>query len=544
MRAVSHNFAFAMLAGVALFGQNGGLQGQWKAQIQWNAQAKDAGAADILFQFAVAADGRIEGTFGIPQMGIEEVPITLVAVKGSEVQIQIRSLQVEFQGTLDSQGAEVAGTLRRNGESVPMRLTLVKRTLDRQPEPKPAPQEVVEWFRDGAIPLRTPEAGHGFEDMRPLREIVGNARIVSLGEATHGTREFFQLKHRLLEFLVTEMGFTVFAIEANWPESLALNNYVLSGKGDPVAALDGLHFWTCNSQEVLDMVLWMRRYNQDPAHPNKVKFFGFDMQFADLAVRSLAAFLGLVDPGAAEQFARAMEPLDASSTGTVEIRRLSDVQRRQIGVAAAELAQSLDRNREQYATRSSDSEWRLARRNADIVRQAANLADPAARDRFMAENVKWILDQEPPGAKIVLWAHNGHVATAPGAGQPVPMGAHLRRMYGDELVTLGFAFNQGAFRASDASTRRLREFTVRPAAASSLDGALAATGLPLFVVDLRKTPKTGPVAGWLMQEQRSREVGATYSDEWERTYQPLRITQSFDLLLFVERTSAAVSVAH
>jgi erythromycin esterase len=87
---------------------------------------------------------------------------------------------------------------------------------------------VAEWVRSTAIRLQTVEAGHGFADLQPLKRVVGNARIVSLGEATHGTREFFQLKHRLLEFLATEMGFTIFSIEANLPEAYRLNDYVLT----------------------------------------------------------------------------------------------------------------------------------------------------------------------------------------------------------------------------------------------------------------------------------------------------------------------------
>src|SRR5688572_2644001 len=86
---------------------------------------------------------------------------------------------------------------------------------------------VAEWVRSTAIRLQTVEAGRGFADLQPLKRVVGNARIVSLGEATHGTREFFQLKHRLLEFLATEMGFTIFSIEANLPEAYRLNDYVL-----------------------------------------------------------------------------------------------------------------------------------------------------------------------------------------------------------------------------------------------------------------------------------------------------------------------------
>src|SRR5947209_4696559 len=122
-------------------------------------------------------------------------------------------------------------------------------------------QTVVEWIRAHAVPLKTVEAGHGFSDMEPLKSIVGDARIVSLGEATHGTREFFQLKHRMLEFLASEMGFTVFSIEATMPEGFDVNEYVLTGKGDPAKALAALGFWTWDTEEVLDMIRWMRTYN-------------------------------------------------------------------------------------------------------------------------------------------------------------------------------------------------------------------------------------------------------------------------------------------
>jgi hypothetical protein len=109
---------------------------------------------------------------------------------------------------------------------------------------EPPPQEVVDWIGAHAIPLATVEAGHGFDDIAPIAKLIGNARVVALGEATHGSREFFQLKHRVLEYLVARQSFTVFAIEANQPECRAINDYVLHGTGDPKAALDGIYFWT------------------------------------------------------------------------------------------------------------------------------------------------------------------------------------------------------------------------------------------------------------------------------------------------------------
>src|SRR5580704_5193640 len=96
------------------------------------------------------------------------------------------------------------------------------------PVPKP---EVSHWIRENAVPLKTVIAGAGFNDLASLKQWIGSARLVGLGEATHGTREFFQLKHRMLEFLVSELGFSIFSIEANMPEAYRLNDYVLTGRG-------------------------------------------------------------------------------------------------------------------------------------------------------------------------------------------------------------------------------------------------------------------------------------------------------------------------
>lgn len=165
---------------------------------------------------------------------------------------------------------------------------------------KPSPQ--VEWIRANAIPLKTVEAGHGFDDMMPLKRVVGTARIVGLGEATHGTREFFQLKHRMVEFLATQMGFTIFSIEANMPEAYKLNDYVLHGTGDPKELLRGMYFWTWQTEEVLAMVEWMREFNR--SGKGHIEFTGFDMQTPTVAAEIVhkyisehdASYLPTLDP--------------------------------------------------------------------------------------------------------------------------------------------------------------------------------------------------------------------------------------------------------
>src|ERR1043165_6515328 len=125
-------------------------------------------------------------------------------------------------------------------------------------QPSRPDQPVVDWITANAVRLKTSEAGNGFADMQPLKKIIGDARIVSLGEATHGTREFFQLKHRLIEFCVSELGFNLIAMETEFGSALAVNDYVLEGKGNAADALCGMGYWCWDTQEVLALIEWIR----------------------------------------------------------------------------------------------------------------------------------------------------------------------------------------------------------------------------------------------------------------------------------------------
>jgi erythromycin esterase-like protein len=161
--------------------------------------------------------------------------------------------------------------------------------------PKPAE---LDWLKTNALPLKTCEAGRGFDDLAPFKSIVGKARIVSLGECTHGTREVFQMKHRFLEYLASQCGFTIFSIEASMPEAYRLNEYVLEGKGDPAKLIGGMYFWTWNTEEVLAMVQWMRQFNQ--SGKGRLEFTGFDMQTPDVAMENVTRFVRTNDPARAK----------------------------------------------------------------------------------------------------------------------------------------------------------------------------------------------------------------------------------------------------
>jgi erythromycin esterase len=368
-----------------------------------------------------------------------------------------------------------------------------------------------------------------------------------MGEATHGTREFFQLKHRMLEFLATEMDFTIFSIEANMPEAYRLNDYVLNGNGDPAKLLKGMYFWTWDTQEVLDMIRWMREFNK--SGKGRIEFTGFDMQFPDVAMATARDFVAKNDPEYALNLQKASDlARSAISKGTSQEQNL---QMKSLWARAAkdfvdpkiaasswqDVVQHLEANRSFYRSQgllSHDIDWVI--QNARVVLQCMQMkSGEVSRDQSMAENVKWIVDHNP-GAKIVLWAHNGHVAFRGWSGS---MGVALRRMFGGQMVVFGFAFNQGSFQAWEPG-KTLTNFTVRPAPSGSLDATLAATGIPLFALDLRQAPNTGPVATWLQTLHQTRSIGALYSDNTAQGYYlNQEVIACYDALLFVETTTAA-----
>lgn len=393
----------------------------------------------------------------------------------------------------------------------------------------------VDWARKNAVPLKTVEAGSGFEDMARIGGIVGDAQIVALGEATHGTREFFQLKHRIIEYLATQKGFTIFAIEANMPEAYRMNAFVLRGEGDPKQLLKGMYFWTWDTQEVLDLVLWMREFNRSGR--GHIEFTGFDMQNPTAAMDIVRRFIQRLEPAYSGEVSRIYGDVTQEAKQWRNDYGTGTARRQRIAADCAGITKHLEARRamsmEQHG--ADDLEW--ASQMARVVHQSVQAAaGEKSRDESMAENVKWIADHSP-GAKLALWAHNGHV-TYEGYSYK-PMGSHLKKMSGSRIVNFGFKFNEGTFRAY-GSDKRLQEFTIGPAPDGSLDHALSSTEIPLFALDVRKLPKDGPIAAWAGKPHLSRSIGAVYGGpDADSSLVNAPAAEMFDVLLFVAKTSAA-----
>jgi erythromycin esterase len=415
--------------------------------------------------------------------------------------------------------------------------------------PQPAPDQVVAWIKQNAVSIRTPEPGQGFSDLLPLKKIIGSARVVAMGETTHGTREIFQMKHRFLEFLVEEMGFNVFAMEGVETQALAINDYVLHGNGDLEKVMARLGVWC--TEEIITMIQWMKAYNADPTHKKKVKFYGIEVGESRDAVTYLEKYLEKVDPATVKKFEKILSLFKKIDAYKI-VMKYSDKEYKELQEILKRFLSCFDREKTAYTARSSPLEWARARQYVRHLQQYAEYSFiPGDNDycfldlraRFMAENTRWILDTEPPGTKIMLWAHNFHISLSQYPGYPfIFMGMHLRRMLGNDYLAIGFVFNRGSFQGLDFTSASrehiaLKSFTVGPYP-GSYGMAMSRTGIPFFFLDLHRVPASGPVHDWFSVPRVCKWVNFIYDNEKDIKYL-FQLPRLFDAVIFIDKTTRA-----
>jgi erythromycin esterase len=410
--------------------------------------------------------------------------------------------------------------------------------LDAVWPPGPPPPAVVDWVREHEIPLTTVEPGHGLADLAPLRAIVGDARVVGLGEATHGTGEIFQLKHRMLEYLVSELGFNVLAIETGLPESFAIEEYVQGGPGDPEMLLAGESaVW--RTDELADVLLWMREWNR--THTRKVHVQGLDMRRGGVAARDVLAYLEGTDRAVlSAPFVRALAPVADPATYS-EVTRRPKPDLAALATQARELVAWLETRRAQLVAKSGVESWWRAAMQARVLAQlfewlaAGDMRGGVlVRERAMADNALRALERYGPGTRAAVWAHNAHIAGDHEAEPPM-MGVHLRVRLGADYRAIGSVLGSGAYQAWDAKTNGLKEFPIPPAAPGSLENTLAAAGRPVALLDLRALPASGVAADWFRAFQVMRQFDGLFDDERPPGWASPRkiLTREYDALAFV-----------
>lgn len=436
--------------------------------------------------------------------------------------------------------------MRRMGFALPWAVALVAcgdgvTSPEQQPDTTlPAiPAEATAWLQGVARPFDGSHLSLPHDDLEFLRDVVGDARIVSLGENTHGTRDFFEMKARILRFLVEEMGFDAFAIEATMPEAFRLDDYVRTGVGDPAELLAGLYFWTWNTESLLEMIQWMRAHNEAGG---EVGFYGFDMQFPGMGLHNVIEYLRDVDADAVAVALDRVACLADYANGP-DGRTPSPGYRDQTAAFRSACRTSLDAvrddllaNQAAYEAASSAQAFARALQSLRVsVQFDLMVSGEQLRDESMAENTIWLADHLGPDAKIVLWAHNFHVSTIPGA-----QGSFMRTAFGDDMVIIAFTHEEGTFtavRQSGSSYLGLQSHVLDRVRAFSYEHYLGSVDMPHYVVDMRGLDLSPSAASWLAGPRSSRHIGCCYDRGRPGSYwNGYQLPQIYDVLIHFRST--------
>lgn len=429
-----------------------------------------------------------------------------------------------------------------------------KEHIQLQNRRKARKDSVISWIKNTSIPLQSVKTETGLKDLSYLTPVLKDVQIVGLGEIGHGTKEIFQMKHRMLEFLVKEMGFTIFAIEASHVGCKLINDYVLHGKGTSREALTAQGFWIWNTEEVIEMIEWIRNYNKTVADNQKVQFVGIDTQTVGLesAYKNVSEFVKNI-----EESKRPKIAVDSIFNQLIAKRRElfkdASVTRSKLYSLLSYLVLHESRlvhktSKQKYAGIISD-----LRKIIQGVESGDNKLEENTsyniRDEYMAQTVLEVLQNEKPGTKMVLWAHNAHISKDTEKivnGKARPLGSILKEYLAEKYYAIGFSTNQGSFRAMNYNAKEKKYdknaiFTLPPAKEGSLDWYFTQADKDIFFIDFVKSLHSKTVTTFLNKERKAYSYGASWSlDYGILPAFDISPGKNFDGMIFIKETSHSI----
>jgi erythromycin esterase-like protein len=405
--------------------------------------------------------------------------------------------------------------------------------------------------RAAAVPLQGP--GGSWD---PLLEAAGDARLVLLGEATHGTHEFYRARAEITRRLVTERGFAAIAVEADWPDAWRAGAWAcgMDHDGDAGTALGGFRRfprWMWRNDETARLLRWLRAHNASVGDPDRrVGFYGLDLYSLFTSIEAVVHHLERVDPAAAERARSRYGCFDRAGGDPQAYGYAAE-----LGMSEAchdEVVRQLQELRDARAGSRPSSDLFHAEQNARLVKNAEeyyrSMFSPGIsswnlRDCHMADTLDALaahLEDRGVAPKIVVWEHNSHVgdarATEMGERGEWTVGRLARERHGDDPFLVGFTTHHGSVTAASDWGEPAERKRVRPALPGSVEALFHETGIGSFFLALDR----GEGAGALLEPRLERAIGVIYRPETERGshYFLASVAGQFDAVVHFDRTHA------
>ncbi len=394
--------------------------------------------------------------------------------------------------------------------------------------------ELINALNQQLIPIKVEPADSNFDDLQKLKPLLKDKQVIGLGEATHGTHEFFAFKHRMLMFLVKEMGVKSFVIEADFAGTQQMNDYVVYGKGDVQKGLAGMGFGVWMTQEVVDMANWIKAYNATQLPENKVSFYGCDMQWGTTPIKQLKDYLqplGQFTPVmdrsvvSFNQYTASLSNQDKQNIKDA-VTELSQVKFDEAGIAKAEMYQQYVKQLQQFVAYLDAKSSFFPTRQSDW------------RDRCMAENCEWIYNYTGH-KKMMIWAHNGHINKSSGNHRLNRMGMYLAKTFPNTYYAMGFDFYQGSVRYYDRDLRKSTGADLPPIKPDATGALFAQCSTPNFIIDIKSASANPLLKKYFSAKNPSLFYGGDYTKGRPTSYVTYILKDTFDAIIFIRETIAA-----
>jgi erythromycin esterase-like protein len=414
--------------------------------------------------------------------------------------------------------------------------------------------------RQDSVARLLTESAEAFADIEgaelgALLERIGDAKVVLLGEATHGTSEFYQMRARITRELVTRLGFTLVAVEADWPDACWVDRYVRHAPRPPSLGEPFVRFptWMWRNREVLEFVDWLRERNGGITNPvARVGFYGLDLYSLYGSIGAVLDYLDEVDPSAARVARERYGCLAPWAADPAGYGRAALTQRHWSceNEVVAMLVDLLDRRLE-YARRDGER-FLDAAQNARLVANAeryyramyyGSVASWNLRDQHMFDTLGTLLAFHGPDAKAVVWEHNSHIgdaaATEMGVRGEHNVGHLCRQAFGEAAYLVGFGTDNGTVAAAANWDAPMEVMAVRPAHPESYERICHQSEVPAFLLPLRE-PARPEVREELIPPRLERAIGVIYrpDTELQSHYFQASLPHQFDEYIWLDRTAA------
>ena len=404
--------------------------------------------------------------------------------------------------------------------------------------------------REGCEPVRDIEQ----DDLGALVERLGDARVVLLGEATHGTSEFYRMRTRITRELVRRRGVNIVAVEADWPDAAHLDRYAraLPQARWPETPFERFPTWMWRNLEVSQLIEWLRELNAERPEAERVSFRGLDLYSMFTSIQAVLEYLDQVDAETAAIARNRYACLTPLARNPEVYGRMALTGRyRSCEAAVVDMLRQLLARRLEL-TSSDGGRFFDAVRNAEVIASAeqyyramyyGRVESWNLRDRHMFDTLRALLDFHGPESRAVVWEHNSHVgnaaATEMGDAGEWNVGQLCVERLGDAAYKVGFGTDRGWVMAAPEWGAEGRPMAVRPAQPESYEALCRATEIPAFLLPLRYPWRPEVVAG-LTPRRLERAIGVVYLPEREMVshYFKASLPNQFDEYVWFAETSA------